>query len=228
MYASESPSSRQKLASDSIKQPGPRAAFPAHVSILIEALLHPNRSARDGAKKELVGLGDLALDELLAALSSRDDQYKWRILPVVAEIGGATALQAVMLCLESGNAAIRSAAAQILGRSHFTDAIDALLAQLNRPENAGSIVAVIEALGQLGDRRVIPQLVELMHRTEVPSVRYTAIEALGKIGDPSVIPDISRYIDDPSHHVRTRAHEAIVALTESRTPNNDLLSFTAE
>ncbi|MCC6617313.1 MAG: HEAT repeat domain-containing protein [Anaerolineae bacterium] len=204
------------------------AELAAHVSFLIEELINPNRSVRENAKNELVALGDLALDDLLAALMTRNDQYQWRILPVLGAMGGTRAMRGVMTCLESGNTAIRSAAAQILGKSGHLEAVDALLAQLKRPENAGSLVAVLGALGQIGDRRVVPALVSIMHRTDVPSVRYTAIEALGKLGDRGVMDEIQRYVDDPSHHVRTRARDAIHALNTPEVRRKNLLAFDAD
>jgi len=204
------------------------AELTVRISILIEDLINPNRPVRESAKTELVALGDLALDDLLTALNSRNDQYQWRILPVLGAIGGTTALRGVMTCLESGNTAIRSAAAQILGKSGHLEAIDALLAQLKRPENASSLVAVIGALGQLGDRRIVPALVDIMHRTDVPSVRYTAIEALGKIGDRSVLDDITRYADDPSHHVRSRVRDAIHALNTPDIRRRTLFAFDGD
>jgi hypothetical protein len=75
--------------------------------------------------------------------------------------------------------------------------------------------AVTLALGNLGDKTVIPQLVKEL-QSDVPSARLTAIDLLGKMDDKSVIPDLINTLKDGLPKVRTKALKTLEQLTQLR------------
>ena len=50
---------------------------------------------------------------------------------------------------------------------------------------------------------------QLLPKAEAGSLRYTIIQTLGVLGDPQAIDLIRNYLDDPDHHVRSRAEVAL-------------------
>lgn len=180
---------------------------------LLDGLVSSDAASREQAHSDLLAMRFNATEPLVAALATKDDRYRWKILIILSEIADQRAVSGVMACLQSSSPAIRIAAAQFLGDIGAVEAVDPLIEILKSNFNDQAAVWVIQALGKLADKRAIPLLVDVMHRTESHAVRYTAIEALAAIGDSGVIHEIRRYTTDPSHHVQTRALTALEKLS---------------
>jgi HEAT repeat protein len=182
--------------------------------LLLDDLVAADMGRREQARQALVALRYRATEPLVAALATQDDRSRWKILGVLNEIGDKRAAAGVTACLKSASPAIRIIAAQFLGNVGAVEAVDALMDILRKDSDDQSTVWIIQALGRLGDRRAVALLVDIMHHTSSTSVRYTAIEALAAIGDARVMRDIGQYAADPSHHVKSRAINALEKLSQ--------------
>lgn len=186
---------------------------PSEIQPLLDGLVSSDAASREQAHSDLLAMRFNATEPLVAALATKDDRYRWKILMILSEIADRRAAAGVIACLRSSSPAIRIAAAQFLGDIGAAEAVDPLIDILKNNFNDQAAVWVIQALGKLADKRAVPLLVDTMHRTESHAVRYTAIEALAAIGDTGVIREIRQYTTDPSRHVQTRALTALEKLS---------------
>lgn len=182
----------------------------------INELVNPDSARREKAKKELIENGQVSVEYLVKALSSGSDQFRWKILQVLTEIGDLRAIPGFIECLNSGSPAIQAVAAQFLGNVGAQQAVEPMLDLLTKASDNSSHVWIINALGKIGDKRAIPPLLETLHTTESSTIRYTTIEALGALGDEQIIDAIRQYEHDPSHHVQDRVKVAIQNLRNRR------------
>ncbi len=204
--------SRRRLSSAATVE---HASAPAGIQPLLDDLISPDAANREKARSDLLAMRASATEPLVAALATKDDRYRWKILMILSELADKRAVSGVVSCLQSGSPAIRIAAAQFLGDAGADEAVSPLMAVLQNDFNDQAAVWVIQALGKLGDKRAVPLLVDVMHHTASHAVRYTAIEALAAIGDAGVIREIRQYTADPSHHVQARALIALEKLTQT-------------
>lgn len=105
-------------------------------------------------------------------------------------------------------------AANSLGASCRTEAVEPLLNRLRRPDNINVRVHIINALGQLKDERAIERLTHMTIDSN-PQVRSAAVAALGKIGKKKTINSIVERLNDPAQSVQI---SAINAFGDMRAP----------
>jgi HEAT repeat protein len=122
---------------------------------------------------------------------------------------GAMAGPSVATALAHGEAAVRAAAASILGVIDAEESLDALLASV---EDTSPTVRenAIYALGRLQRRKATPVLIQrLRDAAEWNRVRAAAAWALGSIRDRAAAEALSEALDDPNGGVRSAAATAL-------------------
>jgi HEAT repeat protein len=165
------------------------------------------------AREALVLQGSAVLSLLIeAAKAAPGDRELWRLLITMAEIGGPEIVPTMIEALRSNNSAISSVAAQCLSNLKDARAVDPMLELLNHRNPNTSAIWIIDALGKLGAKRAVKPLIALLHTTQSVPERYTAVEVLGLLGDHTVAEEISKYANDPDHHVRDRVKVALTRL----------------
>lgn len=110
--------------------------------------------------------------------------------------------------LADADAAVREAAAQVLGRLRARSALPALLALLARD----SAPALVEALGLLGDRRATGPLLRLLeedHAAGRMGERWVVVQALGALADQAAAPALERELTHPEWRLRRAAAAAL-------------------
>lgn len=75
-------------------------------------------------------------------------------------------------------------------------------------DDPDSTWTVVDALGEIGDKRVVDKLLEIMEGAS-SDLLIATIRALGKIGDPRAIDKVREYRYDTDRQVRLAAIEAI-------------------
>lgn len=88
-----------------------------------------------------------------------------------------------------------------------SDAIDHLISALNS-RSKDVRLGVIEALGEIGDKRAIPSLKTLLNDKD-NEVRWESALALGEIGDPGAIDQLAGALMDQDKYVRYGAAIAL-------------------
>ena len=201
-----------------------RLGNPGSVATLVLLLQDKVPAVRDDAVAALVSIGEPAVEPLVEALANQDWRIRLRATEALCVLKSPTAVKPLVALLERDpDTAVRQEAARALGLIGDPAAVDALLGVVEDPRLQ---VRVIEALGRIGDRRVLPLLFRLIgelktseyedrtpacedHRYEqdLASVEE-AIRALARIHDDEAIPLLMTALQ--STLIRTEASEALV------------------
>ncbi len=140
---------------------------------------------------------------------------------------GSIPFEALIAGLEAGDVATQSRSAQYLGRRGRPEAVDPLIAVLERDEvDPGVRAAVYGALGELGDARGLPVLRECMTGEARQELRMACVTALGAMREFGTLEDVLAALDeDESIVVRARAIDTL-GLFDQAESINVLSGFT--
>ena len=194
------------------------------VETLVLLLQDKVPAVRDEAIAALVSMGESAVEPLVAALEDQDWRVRLRATEALCVVKSPTAVEPLVGLLQRDpDTAVRQEAARALGQIGDESAVDALLGVVEEPRLQ---VRVIEALGRIGDRRVLPLLFRLIgelktsdYEDRTPACednRYEqdlasveeAIRALARIHDEEAIPLLVTALQ--STLIRNEASEALV------------------
>ena len=108
---------------------------------------------------------------------------------------------------------VQQAAATALGRARWTDAVPALIAQLDTPHRELRRLTVL-ALGQMRDARALPALSNLyqakaLKTDDDPSLRENIVESIARIGGEGSVPVLMAAATDRDVRVRYTARDAL-------------------
>ncbi len=194
------------------------------VETLVLLLQDKVPAVRDEAIAALVSMGESAVEPLVVALEDQDWRVRLRATEALCVVKSPTAVEPLVGLLQRDpDTAVRQEAARALGQIGDESAVDALLGVVEEPRLQ---VRVIEALGRIGDRRVLPLLFRLIgelktsdYEDRTPACednRYEqdlasveeAIRALARIHDEEAIPLLVTALQ--STLIRNEASEALV------------------
>ena len=187
----------------------PRAASPAVIQGLTEAMKDPDADVRSQALQALTQLGvPVAYETLVAALKDEDADLRQQAAHSLARLRDTRAVQPLIGALKDEDADVRQQAAFALGQMGATDAIPALTAALKDTDEDVRQTAIF-GLMRLGDRGAMPAYVEALKDASA-DVRQQAVFALSRVGDSSAVPAIVRLLaGDESADVRQQAAFAL-------------------
>ncbi len=131
--------------------------------------------------KEVIRPTPQETQNLIKALSSRDQQVRKSASAALGRTSDPAAVPALIVVLSDENSDVRSSAAWILGEIGASAAVPALIVVL-RDGDWEVRSSASKALGEIGDSAAVPALTKALS-DEAPGVRMRAAEALGKIGD---------------------------------------------
>ncbi len=166
-----------------------------------------------------------AREVLLAAYAGAAPEGRAVIAAALARIGTslrqAVEIEARTLwgrniaALESGRGEVRAGAAEEIGASARTDAVQRLLPLVdpNRQPDAALLVAAARGLGEAGDGAARPHLEALL--TERAEVAEAAVAALGRLGDPGAVDALAAAASGGSARFASAAVEALSALPQA-------------
>ena len=209
-----------------------RLGNPGSVETLVLLLQDKVPAVRDEAIAALVSMGDSAVEPLVAALDDQDWRVRLRATEALCVLKSPTAVEPLGALLQHDpDTAVRQEAARALGQIGDGAAVDVLLGVVEEPRLQ---VRVIEALGRIGDRRVLPMLFRLIgelktsdYEDRTPACednRYEqdlasveeAIRALARIHDEEAIPLLVTALQ--STLIRSEAGEALVQFGQKAIP----------
>jgi HEAT repeat protein len=169
--------------------------------------------------------GARTVDDLLIALRHADEDARFWAATMLGRLGDPQTMAPLLNALQDENRGVRSAAATALGEIGDPGAVEALLTTLHKADEGHEVhdrsedayeeegmvpighdinwvkIAAIEALGKIGDARVVEDLLRLLH-DEDPWIRQEAAEAVGLVGSLEVLEtllyrlDIDIYADE--------------------------------
>ncbi len=202
-----------------------KIASPTATAALVLSLTDPDPLVRQYSAWALGNVGEDALDEaampLLARLEDPDDEVKAAAALALGQIGGTQVVVELLAeALRHPHPATRRGAAQALGWLEATSAFPALIRSL-KDRDARVRQAVITALGELADPRVLPDLVDRLRKDPDRGVRSEAAFRLGKLGQVSSLPPLrAAAANDPDPGVRRWAAWAAGQLSPSDGPGS--------
>jgi cellulose synthase operon protein C len=107
---------------------------------------------------------------------------------------GATACVALLPLLADPDAAVRTAAADALGRCADASLAEEVQTALSREEDPGARCALLRSLGRLGGGAAVATVAPALGDPD-PETRLAAIEALGATGSAEAIPHLQKALD---------------------------------
>lgn len=161
---------------------------------------------RERAAQDLIRMGPDAVQSLIEALQTKDENLLPLYQQLLARIPSATS--ALVKILNEAHPILRGRAADIFAISKDRAAIPTLLDALQGEYYTVRSRAAL-ALGKIGDRKVMPALLIALKDKE-GEVRSAACLALGLFREPSTFDEITNVLlDDPKIEVRQAAARAL-------------------
>jgi len=185
-----------------------RACVDALIAIGEGASSIAARLADDGrwfvARNGVLVLGEVggsrAIERVTPALGHAHPRVRREAVHALGKLGGETAAQLVYGMIDDPDPEVRLAAALAAGTMRVERALKPLLNLLDREDDPDVVIAVLTALGQLGDAGAVATIERravrsLLSRPPTP-VRVAAYRALHAIGSPRARVLLARAADD--------------------------------
>jgi len=188
--------SKEKKAVDAlinafdIKQGNPR-----ETAVLVDAL---GRAGDPRAAESLVGAWDYLRSMMLQMeLPGHLQVLRWKILEALSRLGGEQVVSILSESLNDKDPRVVEEAVRGLGRLQVKAAVPALL-ELSRSAPSGDLTqAVIEALGEIGDKRAVSVLEQAV-KTSDKFVEVEAAYALARLGRKEMLTKLTENLkSDP-------------------------------
>ncbi|KAB8316863.1 HEAT repeat domain-containing protein [Tolypothrix campylonemoides VB511288] len=164
-------------------------------------------------------------EQMLALLEHPQPQQRMLAARAFCDIEDARATPHLIRLLTDTCPLVRVSAAYGIGRNPNPDAVEPLIAQLNRDWNGYVRKGVVWALGNCRDRRSLPPLADAL-RTDISAVRLWAASALAQMADVGyetvvgAIPAlVAALVQDPVAAVRSNCAWAIGQLCRELPSN---------
>ena len=175
----------------------------AATTALVEALSDPDPQVREYSAWALGQIGEDVNDEaavsLAGSLSDEQRAVKQAAAQALGKIGPRQPVIAILTqALAVGQSGSRRAAVEALAQLEAKSAYPVLRKALTDPDPAVR-QGVLAALGELGDRRVLPDFRERLLFDVDPGVRTEAAYRLGKLGDPGDHAELQT-LDEAAQH----------------------------
>uniref|UniRef100_A0ACD5H4X9 HEAT repeat domain-containing protein n=1 Tax=Desertifilum tharense IPPAS B-1220 TaxID=1781255 RepID=A0ACD5H4X9_9CYAN len=162
---------------------------------------------------------------MLLLLQSLDNQQRMLAARAFCEIQDARAIPHLIGLLTDVCPLIRVSAAYALGRNPSPDAVESLIAQLNRDWNGYVRKGVVWALGNCRDRRSLQPLLNAL-KTDISAVRLWAVSSLAQMSAVSyeaiiaaIPPIIEAMRQDPISAVRSNCAWSLGQLSRELPSN---------
>jgi HEAT repeat protein len=148
-----------------------------------------------------------AVPALLEAFSDPDVRVRQAAVWAVGQVGGPTALHAVIRLLGDPSRAVAQRAQEVLAQ-RGREVAGAILAYIENTTNRAGRLAAIELLGLLKITTASTQLLGFMSDAD-PEVRVKSVKAAAAIGDPRFLETFHALLEDSSWPVRCQAAKGL-------------------
>jgi HEAT repeat protein len=178
---------------------------------LLRDIRKPFSRRQERAVEALVRMGDEAVEPMAALLFAESADYPTQNAAFrVLERIGTPAVIPHMLRMAREAASEYYAAARFLARRR-DPALLASLLEIARGTDRFAAAAVLGALGECGERRLLPDILGLVE-TRQDEARKDAIEAAAELGGPDAFGAILPLLKDPDGSIRVTAARALTKM----------------
>jgi HEAT repeat protein len=177
---------------------------------LIQNMADDNISVKVDAVKNLVDIGELAVEPLINATKNTNPDIRENSAYALGKIGDPKAVEPLIKLLEDNDSEVQYAASIALGNIG-EPALESLVEFIGNPNKSyPARLTAIRVLGEMGEPAVQP-LIGMLGSTE----GVAAAASLGNIGEPAVSPLIN-ILDDDDPKVRAYAARALGGTKDER------------
>ncbi len=155
------------------------------------------------------GKPDELWPQLVEYLRDEDWWVRERVGDVLVEIAAASILRPVAQLLSEADPLLRRFGADMLKRLKSPAALGTLVRAAGSDADWWVREGAVEALGGIGDPRVIPHLVDLMTRSQ--DLQVACLRALGQLKATAVAPHVAALLVSPDSDVRGAAVDCLTA-----------------
>ena len=153
------------------------------------------------------GKPDELWPQLVEYLRDEDWWVRERVGDVLVEIAAASILRPVAQLLSESDPLIRRFGTDMLKRLKSVAALGTLVRAADSDVDWWVREGAVEALGEIGDPRVVPHLVDMMTRT--PELQVSCLRALGQLKAKSMSPHVAALLSSPDADVRGAALDCL-------------------
>ncbi len=181
----------QNSAAAALRQMGGKAAplIPALIGLL-------DQGNGDEVAAILAGIGNPAVEPLLAALSSIFPEVRRRAVWTLGEIKNPIASRFVLPSLQDADPGVRIGAEEALAKLQCAEAVEPLISMLQKDENKWVRGSATRALSEIGDPRAVEPLIQALKNDSDSWVKGNAAKALALLNDPRAIGPLVEAMDD--------------------------------
>ena len=145
--------------------------------------------------------------QLVEYLRDEDWWVRERVGDVLVEIAADSILRPVAQLLTGADPLIRRFGADMMRRLKSAAALGTLVRVADSDPDWWVREGAVEALGEIGDPRVVPHLVDMMSRS--PEIQIACLRALGQLNARDMSPHVAALLSSPDADVRGAALECL-------------------
>ncbi|MEO0114590.1 MAG: HEAT repeat domain-containing protein [candidate division WOR-3 bacterium] len=201
----------EEVKPDTVKRPVEEVFKEASIWEVGEAIQKVRK-----ARKELINLGREAIRYVAKEKMATKDGLELRAIEELAKALPDSIKPFLFQALHDKRRYARANAIYLLGQIKAKDAIDSLLVALKDKRNRPR--AVIAAFGEIGERRIVPDILPYLAHRDEPTRIYTAW-TFAKLKDPRTVTGLISALDDHYFTVRCAAEQALVSIGDSALPS---------
>ena len=153
------------------------------------------------------GKPDELWPQLVEYLRDEDWWVRERVGDVLVEIAAGSILRPVAQLLSESEPLIRRFGTDMLKRLKSVAALGTLVRAADSDVDWWVREGAVEALGEIGDPRVVPHLVDMITRT--PELQVSCLRALGQLKAKSMSPHVAALLSSPDADVRGAALDCL-------------------
>jgi len=157
--------------------------------------------------------GDRAVELVTSALANPDARVRLEALRSLAKLGDEDSGDLVLGLLDDSDRDVRVAAAVAAGELHVERALRHVIRMLDETKDPDEAIALVRALGHLGDPGAVPSIEKHAVRTLFSKprtdVRIAAYRALHQIGTPHARRLLNQAVDDKEPAVKAAVKEML-------------------
>lgn len=157
--------------------------------------------------------GDRAVELVTSALANPDARVRLEALRSLAKLGDEDSGDLVLGLLDDSDREVRIAAAVAAGELHVERALRHVIRMLDETKDPDEAIALVRALGHLGDPGAVPSIEKHAVRTLFSKprtdVRIAAYRALHQIGTPHARRLLNQAVDDKEPAVKAAVKEML-------------------
>ena len=153
------------------------------------------------------GKPDELWPQLVEYLRDEDWWVRERVGDVLVEIAAGSILRPVAQLLSESDPLIRRFGTDMLKRLKTVAALGTLVRAADSDVDWWVREGAVEALGEIGDPRVIPHLVDMI--TRAPEIQVSCLKALGQLKAKSMSPHVAALLSSPDADVRGAALDCL-------------------